>query len=588
MRKGLAAIGFILVIVCLPQPMLQAASAGHGSAQVGAALQAWLKRDVGHFDPHPEQMVAVVRFYEARQFKPAWMGFDGLTPQGETLLKTLVNACDERTPKLEVYLGRLLSIVVNGARFLSRGSTIPLGALVQSEVGITQLALYFAIQFDAEFLTPEGPARLPQQQIAAKLAETLAGPTWGALRHATYPRQTPFQALHRILERYQNIKLLGGWPYIPQGPKLRFGSEDPRVPLLRRRLIISGDLGLEWLSVGESFFDNDVVEGVRHFQRRHGLKVDGVVGPDTLAELNTSVQERITQIKLNMIRWRSLPDQLGPRYLLVNIPGFKLDVVEDHHVVHSMRAIVGKKNRRTPVMSAMMTYLEINPYWNIPQKIARKDLLPLIQNDPSFLLRQNIQVFSSWEEGAAVLDPLAIDWQRYSAANFPPFRLRQRPTVSNALGRIKFIFPNRFSVYIHDTPAKSLFDKNKRSFSAGCVRIEKPLTLAKYLLDGQSWDEKRINAEIRSRQRKVVALKDPIPVHLVYLTAWVDENGTVYFFQDLYGRDKPLLAELKRFNPELPAFMADLMNIDQILAEDNNRTAAMLSEQSTRGHKVKS
>jgi L,D-transpeptidase YcbB len=289
--------------------------------------------------------------------------------------------------------------------------------------------------------------------------------------------------LRKILKRYQAIKQSGGWPAIPQGPRLELGIEDPRVPLLRKRLIISGDLGAEWPRMDDSF-DSALVEGVRQFQRRHGLEADGIVGRNTLAELNTTVQERINQIKLNLIRWHRLPERLGSRYILVNIPGFKLDVVENNRVVHSMRAIVGKRKRPTPVLSAMMIFLEINPYWNIPQKIARKDLLTKIQKDPGYLLRRHIQVFSSWKEGAEVLDPLDIDWQSYSKKNFPPFHLRQQPVPFNALGRIKFIFPNHHSVYIHDTPAKSLFDKNNRSFSAGCVRIEEPLTLAKYILAG--------------------------------------------------------------------------------------------------------
>jgi L,D-transpeptidase YcbB len=579
MRNALTGIGIILAIVWLPQPSLRAAFAGHGPVKFDTALQAWLESTPGHFDSNPELVDAVVRFYRARQFSPAWIGTEQLTPQAVTVLNTLINACDRRTPKLEAYLRRLESIVADIRLFQSNQAPVPLGAWLRADVAITQIALYFATQFDTEFLYPDRAALPPQQQIAAKLARSLGRPTWIALRNATCRRQMPFMALHRILKHYQAIKQLGGWAPIPEGPRLELGIEDPRVPLLRRRLIISGDLGLEGLSLDESF-DDALVEGVRRFQRRHGLEADGVVGNDTLAELNTSVQERINQIKLNMIRWHSLPERLGSRYLMVNIPGFKLDVVENNQVVHSMRAIVGKRNRPTPVMSAMMTYLEINPYWNIPQKIARKDLLPKIQKDPGYLLRRNIQVFSSWKEDADVIDPLDIDWQSYSKENFPPFRLRQQPVPSNALGRVKFIFPNRHSVYIHDTPAKSLFDKNDRSFSAGCVRIEEPLTLAKYLLASQNWDDKRIDAKIHSRKRMTVVLKEPIPVHLVYLTVWADEDGTVYFFQDLYNRDRRLLAKLKQVNSDPPAFMADLMNINWILRKIDRSAEAKKSEQS--------
>ena len=224
----------------------------------------------------------------------------------------------------------------------------------------------------------------------------------------------------------------------------------------------------------------------------------------------------------------------------------------------------------------MMTYLEINPYWNIPQRIARKDILPKIQIDALFLSRQKIQVFDSWHRGASALDPLAIDWQRYSEAYFP-FRLRQQPAASNALGQVKFIFPNRFSVYIHDTPAKSLFGKSSRSFSSGCVRVEKPLDLAQYLLADQHWSNLKIAAKIQSGERQVVVLKSPIPVYLVYLTAWADDNGAVHFFRDLYQRDHTLLAKLHRIKSDFSAMMADLVPVNRMLGRDSRSAAAKSS-----------
>jgi murein L,D-transpeptidase YcbB/YkuD len=375
--------------------------------------------------------------------------------------------------------------------------------------------------------------------------------------------QKPFLALKKALDRLNTIRLLGGWPAIPEGRRIKPGCKDSRVPLLRQRLVISGDAGLETLGLDE-VYDAPLVAGVRRFQHRHGLKADGVVGPATLAELNTSVQERITQIKLNMLRWRRMPEQMGQRYLLANIPGFRLDVVENNQVVRSMRTIVGKPERPTPVMSAMMTYLEISPYWNIPQQIARTDILPKIDADALFLRHNGIEVFDSWREDAPALDPSTIDWKRFSEAYFP-FRLRQKPSASNALGRIKFIFPNRFSVYIHDTPARSLFSKNSRSYSSGCVRIEKPLTLADYLLADQGWDKDKIVDKVKRNERTVVVLKKAIRVHLVYMTAWADSNDTVYFYHDLYGRDRRLLEELNRprCRAACPGFRTDANRPDR-------------------------
>lgn len=221
-----------------------------------------------------------------------------------------------------------------------------------------------------------------------------------------------------------------------------------------------------------------------------------------------------------------------------------------------------KPDRRTPVLSAMMTYLEINPYWNIPQRIASSDILPKIHGNPRFLLQNSIQVFDSWRENASALDPLAIDWSRYSEAYFP-FRLRQKPSSSNALGRIKFMFPNRFSVHIHYTPAKSLFSKNSRSYSSGCVRVEEPMALACDILAGQGWSPAEIQAKVKSRQRTVVVLKEPVPVHLVYMTVWAEENGSVNFYQDLYGCDQRLREELNRPQDIAPAWTDELLAVDR-------------------------
>lgn len=369
-----------------------------------------------------------------------------------------------------------------------------------------------------------------------------ADPMWRALNLVHSPEHRQSISLRQCLDRYRTIRRLGGWPSINPGSKLQLGVKDARVPLLRWRLIMSGDMDLDKLSA-DSTYDEILAACIRRFQKRHGLNADGIVGPDTLATLNVSVQTRINQILINMARWRNLPSCLASRYILVNIPAFQMEVVENQQVIHSMRAIVGKADRPTPVMSAALTYLEINPYWNIPQNIARKDILPIIRRDPMFLVRRKIQVFDSWKADAKALDPQKIDWHDYTE-NYFPFRLRQEPSVTNALGRIKFIFPNRFSVYIHDTPSKFLFDKTRRSFSSGCVRIEKPMELAQYLLSPQRWNQKRLTAKLESGVREVVVLKEAIPVYMVYMTAWTNLNGQVCFFRDLYNRDPLLMAEL--------------------------------------------
>jgi len=242
-------------------------------------------------------------------------------------------------------------------------------------------------------------------------------------------------------------------------------------------------------------------------------------------------------------RWRWMPDNLGSRYVLANIPGFQMQMVEAGQVVKTMRTIVGRKRRPTPVLSSMITYLEINPYWYVPSKIAREDLLPKIQKNPNFLARQNFRVFDSWDKDARELDPFTIDWASLSEDHFP-FRLRQEPAARNALGRVKFMFPNDMSVYIHDTPSKGLFGKSSRPFSSGCVRVEDPLALVSLLVSRQDWDQARLSEAVTSNQRQVIILDEPVPVYLVYLTAWVEEDGATHFREDIYGRDQALFSAL--------------------------------------------
>jgi L,D-transpeptidase YcbB len=576
MKKVLLIVYIMLFLPLLPTPPLQAAPVDQYQIQAVRRLRGCLSNDAGTLDSGPPLMNAVIRFYEERQFKPAWMSSSGVTPQGAALLAVLNSVDGERSPLLTAYVHHLRMVLQDGSQMMSLSTTFPLDDMLKVDIGMTQIALYFAIRKSTESLFPGEETRTrqaaPQPWVTNKLANVLQISTWNALLRSAFPKENPFLALKKSLNRFETIRELGGWPAIPEGRAIKPGEKDPRVPLLRKRLIISGDMGLETFSP-DQHLDGSLVEGVRRFQQRHGLRVDGVVGPDTLAELNVGVQERIAQIRLNLARWCRLPARLGPRYLLVNIPGFRLDVVENCQVVESMRAIVGRTERHTPVMSAMMTYLEINPYWNIPQQIAGEDILPKIHNDPGYLLRQSIQVFNSWQKNARALDPMAIDWQRYSKEYFP-FHLRQEPSLSNALGQFKFMFPNRFSVYIHDTPAKSLFTRTSRSFSSGCVRIERPRLLANYLLAAQGWDRRKIEVKAKSRKRKVVVLKHPIPVHLVYLTAWADEDGTIHFFKDLYGRDERQLENPSRFEcAQLPS-ASDLMAVDRILERDNDRAAS--------------
>jgi len=253
-----------------------------------------------------------------------------------------------------------------------------------------------------------------------------------------------------------------------------------------------------------------------------------------------------------MERWRWLPQDLGDRYILVNVANFALDVMENRQSILTMRVVAGKPTRRTPFFSAQMTNVVLSPHWYVPPTIAIQDKLPLIRRDPGYAARQNLKIFRDGPGGATRVDPRAIDWSSVSARNFP-YRLRQDPGPRNALGRVKFMFPNPYHVYLHDTPSRELFARTERAFSSGCIRLEKPVELAEYLLrDDPQWSRQRILAGIEKGREQVVYLPAPIPVYLFYWTTWVSDEGVVHFRKDIYERDRVLDGALQKAVPSVP------------------------------------
>jgi murein L,D-transpeptidase YcbB/YkuD len=356
-----------------------------------------------------------------------------------------------------------------------------------------------------------------------------------ALRQLS-PSQAGYLRLKKLLRDYRTLDSNGGWPVVPPGKVLERGSLGQRVQLLRHRLILSGDLAND--NYGTAFhFDANVEAAVRDFQARHGLEEDGIVGSKTLTALNVPVSERIQQILVNMERWRWMPDELGDRYLLVNMAGFELHAVENGEVVMDMRVIIGRPYRSTPAFASEMNHLVFNPYWNVPHKLAILDLLPKQQANPDYLKERGFRVYASWEPGAEELDPADIDWSAFTPINFP-YRLRQDPGESNSLGRIKFMLPNPYAVYLHDTPSRQLFQRPVRTFSSGCIRVEEPVQLANFVLEnGENAVTIDVQEEIDNGEHHTRSLPRPLSVYLLYLTAWVDDQGRAQFRNDIYGRD---------------------------------------------------
>ena len=351
------------------------------------------------------------------------------------------------------------------------------------------------------------------------------------------PNTARYDRLRDLLQKLFVAQARGGWTQIPEGPSLKPGMSDPRVSLLRERMIESGDL--EAGAHEGDVYDGSLLRALQYFQFRMGLETDGVVGPATLGQLNVTVEDRIRLVELNLERRRWMQADFGDPHIFVNLADQVVKVVKDGKTIHAAVTQVGKPYHRTPVFTDEMEYLDFNPYWNVPHSIATKEFLPKLRRNPYALRSQNIRVL---RDGKSV-DPGRIPWNSYSNSNFP-VRLRQDPGPKNALGRVKFMFPNKFNIYIHDTPSKSKFQEASRYFSHGCIRVEDPFKMAEAVLGLQGMSRSEIEGISASGKRTVVKLETPIPVHIVYLTAWVNKDGSVHYRRDVYGRDDILAKAL--------------------------------------------
>ncbi|MEE4384692.1 MAG: L,D-transpeptidase family protein [Pseudomonadales bacterium] len=387
------------------------------------------------------------------------------------------------------------------------------------------------INFRRAFMNGADPVRALEEAIESPV------PLQRQIDEALRPGLV-YRAVQQALADHREIQARGGWPAVPEGPTLREGDVDPRVRVLRRRLEVSGDLPSTALDDGERF-DAPLRAAVETFQLRHALEPDGVVGPTTLAALRIPVEDRIDQLRLSLerIRWLQLEDR--DDLVIVNIARFALSLIEDGEVVFATRVMVGSEYRQTPVFRGELRYLERNPTWTVPPTILREDVLPAIRRDPGYLVERNMVVL---DRAGHRVDPGQVDWR--SPGRSFPYTIRQEPGPTNALGRIKFIFPNPHFVFLHDTPSRGLFDRAERAFSAGCIRVEQPLELAARLaaMDGQPrWSEAALVAAVDSERTQRIHFSTSLPVLIVYLTASTSPGQPVFFGRDLYGRDRRLL-----------------------------------------------
>jgi L,D-transpeptidase YcbB len=472
---------------------------------------------------------ATLDFYRGREWQAAWIGAKRPLKQGSAVHEAVGRAWEDGLPparyRHDAATEVLARLDATGEAKLS--DSLAIRHLADFDVLLTEGFLRLARDLVAGMLDPAEAGldyRIAREAApdGAVLDQVLAGVAPGRLVAELRPSIPQYERMRTALLHFHEAEARGGWPQIGMGTTLEEGVRSESVAQLRQRLVEGVDAEEAKLAgsgaADPSLFDADLKRAVQHFQERHAITPDGAAGAATLRELNHTVAEWIAEMRLNLDRWRWLPNDLGERYVLVNIAGFELEVVEQGRVIESMNVVVGKESTATPVFADSIRHVVVNPYWNVPDGIMARTIRPAMARDPNYLAKHDMELVNG--------------------------RVRQRPGPQNSLGRYKFIFPNEHDVYLHDTPDGHLFARTERAFSSGCVRIERPRDFARLLLRLQSdRDPDSLDPIFAGGKEQWIKLDRPLPVFLLYFTAWVQEDGSVRFHHDVYGRSEAMDAQ---------------------------------------------
>ena len=486
----------------------------------------------------------LMEFYDSRHHRSIWFDENDFKNDVNLLVKEIRNSYQEGLEP-EDYHFNLISEYVDDEELFSEDSFEKRALLdiLLTDAYLSLASDYLSGKINAEIIVEDYNYQDDNLEIQKLLNLLLAENKIDQVLESQLPVSRNYTDLREKLYYYRDSGEIRGWPTIEYGDLLAENAEGKRVTQLINNLLARNYLDENQID-NKNYFGLEVKNAVMEYQLDNGLKADGIVGSKTINALNVSLQHRIKQIIINMERWRWLPENLGNRYIYVNIADYNLKLYDNNQVIMEMKTIVGQEQRSTPVFSDQIKYLVFNPYWYVPRSIAVKDKLPLIKEDYNYLAENNFSLFQYTSNNKLEeVDPAKVDWEEVNKDNFN-FLLRQNPGDQNALGRVKFMFPNRFSIYLHDTPGKYLFSENQRSFSSGCIRIQKPIDLAEYLLKDQAkWDRQTIEAEMKKDKEKTVYLTEAIQIYLQYNTAWVDNYGNLNFREDIYDRDQKIIEE---------------------------------------------
>lgn len=481
--------------------------------------------------------------YGERYFEPIWLsqaanGGVTFSPAAESIIALFRNAATEGL-RPEDYLTPDID--------LTRTRSGDPAALAKLETAFSAAVLRYADHIHNGRIKPQSVSELldikPKFIDTAALLERLAqsqDPT--AILAELEPKHPEFLALKAALATFEDTAAARPTP-IAEGPVLRPGNSDQRVQAIRARLELPATSGL--------VYDADLVEAIKVFQDRQGLETDGIIGPATIAALNGGAATRREDILANMERWRWMPADLGAFNVFVNIPEFRLSINRNGQQEYTTRVVVGTTKNQTPVFSDNIRHLVVNPYWNVPSSIVKGEIAPAVLRNPGYIDTNNMDLIYN----GSVVSPWQVNWSQVSSSNFP-FRVRQRPGPGNSLGQIKFLFPNKHDVYLHDTPSKGLFSRSSRAFSHGCVRVEDPFAFADALMANEANISRTSLEAMFGPNERWVNPQTQIPVHLAYFTLRADADGTLRSYGDIYGHNEKLIAAMGLARSAPPAIIA--------------------------------
>jgi murein L,D-transpeptidase YcbB/YkuD len=484
----------------------------------------------------------VAGFYQEHKFNPVWVANGKLTSSANILIDILNTAyVDGLNPNL--YHVRQINLIRDTLKNLDEGESkdqivkllVNLDLMLTDGFFLYANNLSYGLNASQKFFPYWIYNKKPINFIAV-LNDAIANDSLTLAVADLAPKYPMYAKLKAKLTEYQKVRDAGGWNEIPAGEVLKLGSTGDRVSLLQRRLLISGELDK---IATDGKFDSATEKALLQYQQNNGLYDDGVVSDETLTALNVSASTRVRQIELNLDKIRFLPRDLGDEYIIVNLPAYSLDLVKDSKLLFAMDVAVGDVKHPSCILQSKISYLVLNPYWNIPASIALEEVWPKIKEDPEVFKKSKLQVLKNMgRDNYQEIDPSVIDWNKMSNKEFLRYRFRQAPGTDNALGKVKFMFQNSCDIYLHDSNKQEVFDLYRRDFSHGCIRIAEPMNLANYILGTQKgWSEDDVIDKLDSKQTKIVNLPKPINLYIVYFTTWVDENDWVNFRNDVYKLD---------------------------------------------------